>query len=331
MSQISSGWNATKATAPRAQQLNLTSSSTLDRSRYLRSWINSCYTATRLHRHSATSPLGYIAIRLDRHQGHSAKSPAAHFDEFVYSGQVTLPEELDQLRLYCHSATLPLGYIAIRLERHQCHSARSPATHLDEFIYSGQVTLPEELDQLRLYCHSATSPLGYIAIRLKRHQGHSARSPAAHFDEFVYSGQTMYTRESNQLRQINRLSPTVHMDELYLIVRTDELFPSIHIDELLPAVHMDELYLTVCTDELFPSIHIDELLTAVHMDELYPTVRTDELFPSIHIDELLPAVHMDELYPSVHIDKLFPTARIDDLSQKQVVQPEESIRLTQVS
>ena len=35
---------------------------------------------------------------------------------------------------------MPLGYIATRLERHQGHSARSPAAHLDEFIYSGQAT-----------------------------------------------------------------------------------------------------------------------------------------------------------------------------------------------
>ena len=39
--------------------------------------------------------------------GHSARSPAAHFDEFVYSAQVTLPEESDQLRLHRHSATAP--------------------------------------------------------------------------------------------------------------------------------------------------------------------------------------------------------------------------------
>ena len=62
----------------------------------------------------------------------------AHFDEFVCSGQVTLPEESDQLRLHGHSAISPLG-----------HSARSPAAHFDEFDYFGQVTLPEESDQLR--------------------------------------------------------------------------------------------------------------------------------------------------------------------------------------
>ena len=78
---------------------------------------------------------------------HCARSPAAHFDEFVYSAQVTLPEESDPLRLHCHSATSPLGL-----------SARSNVAHLDEFVYSGQVTLPEESDQLRLHCHSASAP-----------------------------------------------------------------------------------------------------------------------------------------------------------------------------
>ena len=111
---------------------------------------------------SATSPLG-----------HSARSHAAHLDEFIYSGQVKLPEESDQLRLHCHLATLPFGL-----------SARSHAAHLDEFVYSGQVTLPEESDQLRLHCHLATSPFGL-----------SARSHAAHLDEFVYFGQVTLPEE----------------------------------------------------------------------------------------------------------------------------------------
>ena len=108
------------------------------------------------HCHSATSPLGL-----------SAQSHVSNLDEFVYSGQVTLPEESDQLRLHCHSATSPLGL-----------SARSHVAHHGKFVYSGQVTLPEESDQLRLHWHSATSPLGL-----------SARSHVAHLDEFVYSGQ----------------------------------------------------------------------------------------------------------------------------------------------
>ena len=61
------------------------SSSTLHRSCYLWSQISS----------------GYISTRPQR------PSPAAHFDEFVYSAQVTLPEESDQLRLHRHSATAP--------------------------------------------------------------------------------------------------------------------------------------------------------------------------------------------------------------------------------
>ena len=84
------------ASALRATLLTLTSSSTLDRSRYLRSQISSSYITTRLHCHSATLPLGL-----------SARSHFAHLDEFVYSGQVTLPEESDQLRLHCHSASAP--------------------------------------------------------------------------------------------------------------------------------------------------------------------------------------------------------------------------------
>ena len=91
--------------------------------------------------------------------------------------------------LHCHSATSPLGL-----------SARSHVARLEEFVYSGQVTLPEESDQLRLHCHSASAPgaqlstltspstlhrprclrsqisSGYIATRLHRH---SASAPGA--------------------------------------------------------------------------------------------------------------------------------------------------------
>ena len=158
-------WNAIKAPAPGAQQLTLTSSYTLHRSRYLRSQTSS----------------GYIATRLERHQGHSARSPAAHFDEFVYSGQVTLPEESDQLRLYCHSALAPgatqltltssstldrsrclrsqisSGYIATRLYR---HSASAPGATLLT------LTSSSTLDRSR-YLRSQISS-GYIATRPQR-------------------------------------------------------------------------------------------------------------------------------------------------------------------
>ena len=92
------GLNATKATAPGAQLLTLTSSSTLHRPRCLRSHTNS----------------GYIAIRLEHHQGHNARSPVAHFDELAYSAQATLPQESDQLRLHRHSATSPFGLNATK-------------------------------------------------------------------------------------------------------------------------------------------------------------------------------------------------------------------------
>ena len=70
---------STKATAPGAQLLTLMSSSALHRPRCLRSQTSS----------------GYIAIRLKRHQGHSARSPVAHFDELICSAQATLPQESD--------------------------------------------------------------------------------------------------------------------------------------------------------------------------------------------------------------------------------------------
>ena len=154
----------------------------------------------RLHCHSATSPLGWNATRLERHQGHCTRSPVAHFDKLIYYAQATLPQESDQLRLHCHSATSPLGWNATRLERHQGHSARSPVAHFDELIYSAQVTLPQESDQLKLHYHSATLPLGYIATRLERHRGHCAQSPVAHFDELIYSAQATLPQESDQLR-----------------------------------------------------------------------------------------------------------------------------------
>ena len=42
--------------------------------------------------------------KLFNYQGHSARSPVAHFDELIYSTQATLPQESDQLRLHRHSA-----------------------------------------------------------------------------------------------------------------------------------------------------------------------------------------------------------------------------------
>ena len=137
-----------------------------------------------IHSAQATLPNESDQLRLERHQGHSARSQVAHIDEVIHSAQATLPNKSDQLRLERHQghsarsqvayidevihsaqATLPNESDQLRLERHQGHIARSPAAHFDEFVYSGQVTLPEELDQLRLYCHSATSPFGWNATK----------------------------------------------------------------------------------------------------------------------------------------------------------------------
>ena len=137
MSQISSGLNATKATAPGAQLLTLTSSSTLHRPRCLRSQASS----------------GYIAIRLERHQGQSARSPVAHFDELIYSAQVTLPQESDQLRLHRHSATSPFSLNATK--------ATSPGAQL--------LTLTSSSTLHRPRCLRSQTSSGYIATRLHRH------------------------------------------------------------------------------------------------------------------------------------------------------------------
>ena len=125
----------------RAQLLTLTSSSTMHRPRCVRSQTSS----------------GYIAIRLERYQGHSTRSPVDHSDELIYSAQATLPQKSDQLRLHRHSARMP---------------PRGPVAHSDELLYSTQATLPQESNQLRLHRHSARTP---------------PRGPVAHSDELIYS------------------------------------------------------------------------------------------------------------------------------------------------
>ena len=180
-------------------------------------------------------PLGYIATRLERHQGHSARSPAAHFDEFVYSAQATLPQESDQLRLHCHSATSPLDWNATKaiapeaqqltltssstLHRPRCLRSQTSSGYTATRLHRHSAGTPprpqrpkpsSSLRRVRLLCtgHSALGvrpaqailPPGYIATRLERHQGHNARSPVAHFDKFVYSAQATLPHESDQLR-----------------------------------------------------------------------------------------------------------------------------------
>ena len=140
--------------------------------------------------------------------GHSAWSPAAHFDEFVYSGQVTLSEESDQLRLHCHSATTPRAqqlnlsssftldrscYLRSQISSgYNATKATMPGAQLLTLTSSSALHRP-------CYLRSQTSS-GYIAIRLERHQGHSARSLVAHFDELICSTQATLPQESDQLR-----------------------------------------------------------------------------------------------------------------------------------
>ena len=69
-------------------------------------------------------------LRQDRHQGLSARSPVARFEEFLYSAQGMHTKESDQLRL----------------DRHQGLNAQSLVDHFDEFIYSAQVIQPKESD-----------------------------------------------------------------------------------------------------------------------------------------------------------------------------------------
>ena len=83
----------------------------------------------------------------------SARSPAAHFDEFVYSAQVTLPEDSDQLRLHRHSATSPLGWKATK--------ATAPGAQ--------QLTLMSSSTLHRSHYLRNQTNSGYIATWLHRH------------------------------------------------------------------------------------------------------------------------------------------------------------------
>ena len=143
-------------------------------------------------------------------------------DEFVYSAQVTQPKESNQLRLYRHSAATPgaqqltltssstlhrpriLGVRSAQVISPLGLNARSPTAHFDEFVYSAQATQPKESDQIKLYRHSASAPgaqqltltssstlnrprsLGVRSAQAISPLSLSARSSAAHFDEFVY-------------------------------------------------------------------------------------------------------------------------------------------------
>ena len=99
-SQINSGYSAHKASAPGAQQLSLTSSTTL---------LRPC--SLRVRSAQAIQPASL-----------SAWSPAAQFDELDYSTQVMQPK-----------SQFSSGYSA-----HKASAPRSPAAQFDELDYSTQ-------------------------------------------------------------------------------------------------------------------------------------------------------------------------------------------------
>ena len=51
-------------------------------------------------------------------------------------------------------------------------------------------------------------------------------------------------------------------------VNMDKLFPTIHINEHFPSVNMDELYSTIYIDEHFPSVNMEELYSTIYFDKL---------------------------------------------------------------
>ena len=281
--------------------LTLTSSSTLHRPHCLKSRTSS----------------GYIAIRLERHQGHSSRSLVAHF--LLCTGHAAL-------RVGPAQATSPFGLNATK--------ATAPGAQL--------LTLTSSSTLHRPRCLKSRTSSGYIAIRLERHQGHSSRSPVAHFllctgyaasrvgpaqaTSPFGSNATKATAPGAQLLTLTS-SSTLHRPRCLKsqtssgciairlerhqghitwspVAHIDELFPSVHSDELFPSIHMDELYSTIHIDELSPSVHMDELYSTIHIDKLFPSVHLDELYSTVHIDELFPSVHSDELFPSVHMDEL---------------------------
>ena len=152
-SQISSGYIATKASAPGAQQLTLKSSSTLHRSCNLR--VRSA---------QAISPLGL-----------SAQSPVARFEEFVYSTQVMQPKSQISSGYIATKASAP-GAQQLTLKssstlHRSCNlrvrstqaisplglSAQSPATQNDELNHSTQAMQPRSQFSLDYSAHEPTS------------------------------------------------------------------------------------------------------------------------------------------------------------------------------
>ena len=195
-SQISSGYIATRlyshtTTAPGAQQLTLTSSSTLDRSCYLRSQISSGYIATRLYRQTATA------------QVNSCKSDDEGQPSRLTSYARNRPCSLRNQFNSCKSDD---GGQPFRLTS----SARNRSCSLRNWVNScksddgGQ---PSTLTS-SIILHRPCS------LGISSTQANQLTKP----NSSHWRAQSFYTShaawESIQLRQISRRSPTAHIEEL---------------------------------------------------------------------------------------------------------------------
>ena len=163
------------ASMPGAGLLTLTSSSTLDRSRYLRSQISSGYIATRLHRHSASAPgaqlltltspslqlrrtgSSLLFVLMSSSSNLDGRAPTIHSDEPFTATQmdgllpiIRIDELFPQLRW---------------TSSHNSYWRALPSTQMDElllFIHIGELFPSIQMGELPL--HTLTSP----SLQLRR-------------------------------------------------------------------------------------------------------------------------------------------------------------------
>ena len=210
------------------------------------------------------------------------------------------------------------------------------------------LTSPSTLHRPR--CLKSETSSGYITTWLKRHQGHSAKSPVAHVDEPFIALQTdglpltIYIDEPLTALQTERHPPTIYIDEPLTALQLDGLPPTIHIDEPFTALQTDGLPPTIYIDEPFTALQTDGLLLTILIDELSPQHRWTSSYylrltsPSLHfkqtgsflqliltssplntdgrdftIYEPFTALQKDGLPPTIHIDKPFTALQIDGL------------------
>ena len=154
--------------------------------------------------------------------GLSARSHTAPFDEFIYSGKVTLPEESNQLRLYRHPAPTPRATLLTLTSSSTLDRSR----YLRSQISSGYIAT-------RLHCHSASAPGATLLTSTSFSSQSTWTSSILLF---------IMTSSSHQPTWTSSYS-TIYIDELFQSVNTDELHSTIHHDEFVPSANMDELQL----------------------------------------------------------------------------------------